>query len=97
MGGGSPTRRGRHVAQRTCVGCRQSVPKREAVRIVRTPQGVVIDHTGKVAGRGAYIHPLLSCWQAALKGPLARALKTVLTADERRNLEEYAQSMYGEA
>jgi len=44
----------RHVPQRTCVGCRTVRPKRELVRVVRTPEGTVeLDPTGKRSGRGA--------------------------------------------
>jgi predicted RNA-binding protein YlxR (DUF448 family) len=54
---------------------------------VRTPQGVVVDPTGKLAGRGAYLHDQRSCWQAGLKGPLAHALKVELAdADKERLL-----------
>jgi predicted RNA-binding protein YlxR (DUF448 family) len=75
------------VPQRTCVGCRQVLPKRALLRIVRGPSGVHPDPTGKAPGRGAYIHDQRSCWQAALGGPLAQALKTELTPEARQELE----------
>jgi hypothetical protein len=75
------------VPQRTCVGCRQVLPKRALVRIVRGPSGVRLDPTGKAAGRGAYIHDQRSCWETALRGPLAQALKTELTPEARLELE----------
>ncbi len=88
-----PVRR-KHVPQRTCVGCRQVEGKRALVRVVRTPEsGVVIDPTGKRAGRGAYIHVDARCWDAALKGRLEHALKTTLTAAERDGLRAYADSL----
>jgi len=85
-------RRRRHVPQRTCVGCRQVRPKREMIRIVRTPDaGVQIDPTGKLAGRGAYICPRQECWEAALaKGRLEQALKTRLTPQEREALVAFS-------
>jgi predicted RNA-binding protein YlxR (DUF448 family) len=83
----------RHVPQRTCVGCRKVLPKRSMVRIVRNPQGVVIDPTGKLAGRGAYLHELRSCWESGLKGALASALKTELTPEEHERLMNYAVSL----
>lgn len=53
---------------RTCIACRESKPKRELLRIVRTPDGhVLLDATGKKAGRGAYLCAKLSCWENALK------------------------------
>ena len=83
----------RHVPQRTCVGCREILPKRSMVRIVRSPNGVVIDPTGKLAGRGAYLHDLRSCWEVGMKGALASALKAELTPDERERLMNYAVSL----
>ena len=48
--------RRKHVPVRTCIGCRSPKPKKELLRIVRTPEGsVVIDLTGKRSGRGACI------------------------------------------
>jgi predicted RNA-binding protein YlxR (DUF448 family) len=83
----------RHIPQRTCVGCREVLPKRSMVRIVRSPNGVVIDTSGKLAGRGAYLHQLRSCWERGLKGTLAEALKTKLTPEERERLMDYAVSL----
>lgn len=41
---------------RTCVITKEKLPKNELIRIVRTPEGnVVIDETGKLNGRGAYL------------------------------------------
>jgi predicted RNA-binding protein YlxR (DUF448 family) len=69
------------------------LPKRSMVRIVRSPQGVVIDPTGKLAGRGAYLHVLRSCWESGLKGALANALKIKFTPEERERLMNYAVSL----
>ena len=44
------------IPLRTCVVTKESLPKKELLRIVRTPEGVVqVDETGKMNGRGAYI------------------------------------------
>jgi len=72
----------RHIPQRTCVGCRQVKDKHDLIRIVRTPEGVRIDRTGKLAGRGAYLHALRSCWEKGIKGTLAHALKTQITGQD---------------
>jgi len=88
-----PAQRTKHIPQRTCVGCRQVMAKRVLIRIVRTPQGVQIDPTGKLAGRGAYVHEDRQCWERALKGALAHALKTELTEQERMILTEYMQTL----
>jgi uncharacterized protein len=62
-------------------------------RVVRTPDGVKLDPTGKAAGRGAYLHNNRSCWQKALKGPLARALKTELTEQDREELLSFMAAL----
>lgn len=43
------------IPMRTCIITREKLPKRELVRVVRTKDGVVVDPTGKVNGRGAYL------------------------------------------
>lgn len=86
--------RPKHVPQRTCVACREVLPKRGLVRLVRTPEGVVIDPTGKKTGRGAYLHDKRSCWEKALKSDLLeRALKTELTIEERERLRAHGNTM----
>jgi predicted RNA-binding protein YlxR (DUF448 family) len=69
------------------------MPKRQLVRIVRSPDGVQVDPTGKLAGRGAYLHDRRSCWERGLKGALARALKTELSAEERARLQAYLETL----
>jgi len=58
----------RHVPERQCVACRQMRPKRELIRVVRTPAGEVrVDATGKVSGRGAYVCPAGDCADIAVR------------------------------
>ena len=83
----------KHVPQRTCVGCREVLPKRSLVRIVRTPEGVRVDLTGKMAGRGSYLHDKPACWERGLKGALAHALKTELTDRDREELLTFMASL----
>jgi uncharacterized protein len=83
----------KHIPQRTCAACRTVLSKRALIRIVRRPDGVVVDPTGKLAGRGAYLHNRRSCWERGLKGSLAGALKITLTAEDRRRLEEFMASL----
>jgi uncharacterized protein len=88
-----PVQRVKHVPQRTCVGCREVMPKRRMIRIVRTAEGVRVDPTSKMAGRGAYLHDRRECWERGLKGALANALKTTLSVQERANLEEFMSTL----
>jgi predicted RNA-binding protein YlxR (DUF448 family) len=79
---------GKPLPRRTCVACRQIKPKRELMRVVRTPEGKIeLDITGKKEGRGAYICPTGECMDKALKGnQLERTLKTSITAEDREKL-----------
>jgi len=79
----------KHIPQRTCVGCREVLSKKELVRIVRTSEGILVDPTGKLNGRGAYIHLQKECWERALKGSLSKALKTELSEQDKKYLEAY--------
>lgn len=89
-----PAPKTRRVPQRTCIACRQVEGKRGMIRLVRTAEGVVIDPTGKQAGRGAYLHPVRSCWESVLKGNrIDQALRTRLTPEERRRLVEFMQTL----
>ena len=88
-----PVQRVKHIPQRTCVGCREVLPKRKMVRIVRTAQGVQVDPTSKLAGRGAYLHDRRECWERGLKGALANALKVTLTLEDRAKLEEFMSAL----
>ena len=83
----------KHVPQRTCVGCRTVLAKRSLIRLVRQAEGVLVDPTGKVAGRGAYLHNRRSCWEKGLKGPLAHALKVDLTTGDIQRLREFMQTL----
>lgn len=86
MTAAAPTR---HFPARTCVACRTERQKRDLIRIVRTPDGnVVMDLSGRLAGRGAYLCADGSCWSIALKkSALERALDVQLPADLRSRLE----------
>jgi len=53
---------------RTCVACREEAGKRQLVRLVRRSDGgVVVDATGRLPGRGAYLHPDPACIEIARK------------------------------
>jgi len=67
------------------------------IRIVRAADGVKVDRSGKLAGRGAYLHDRLECWERAMKGALANALKTNLTQEDRARLEEFMKTLPHEA
>ena len=69
------------------------LPKRTLLRLVRQPEGVQVDPTGKLAGRGAYLHNVRNCWEQGLKGPLAHALKVDLTPEDLERLRQFMQTL----
>ena len=68
------------IPQRQCMGCRERKPKRDMIRIVRTPEGVVsLDFGGKMNGRGAYICPNAECLRKVQKSKaLDRSLEVTI-------------------
>jgi predicted RNA-binding protein YlxR (DUF448 family) len=90
-----PQPRQKHIPQRTCIACKQVRPKRELIRVVRTPDGhVELDPTSKKSGRGAYVCARRSCWNIVLhKGKLEREFETTLSAEDRAALEAYEASL----
>ena len=87
--------RPRPIPQRTCIGCRAEQGKRTFVRIVRSAEGrVLIDHTGKANGRGAYLHPVRACWVKALKGAtIKNALKVSPALDDMEALRAFGMTL----
>jgi len=85
----------KHVPLRTCVQCQQVRPKRELIRIVRTPYGEIeIDEKGKAAGRGAYLCRDKACWEGAISGErLDYALKMKLSPEDKERLLKYGQQL----
>ena len=71
------------VPERKCVGCSEVKPKKELVRIVRTPEGeLLLDESGKLSGRGAYICPKKECFEKALKAKrIEKSLEVSLSED----------------
>jgi len=69
------------VPVRTCIGCQCKKPKKELIRIIRTPEGKIeIDKTGKKSGRGAYLCGNIECLDTALgKNHLNRSFKQDIT------------------
>ena len=81
----SPTRK--HVPVRMCVICRDKAGKRALTRVVRTEQGLQVDSSGKMNGRGAYLCDRETCWETAVKTDLlAKALRMPLTEEDRERL-----------
>ena len=76
------------VPVRQCLGCREHKPKRELVRVVRSPEGTVsLDFSGKANGRGAYICRNPECLKRAVKSnALERAFSAKIPEEVIANL-----------
>ncbi|MBR3438126.1 MAG: YlxR family protein [Clostridia bacterium] len=58
----------RKIPMRKCTGCNEMKPKKELVRVVRSPEGEIsLDLTGKKPGRGAYVCRNEECLKKARK------------------------------
>ena len=78
------------IPMRQCTGCREMKPKRELIRVVRSPEGeITLDFKGKSPGRGAYACPNVSCLKKAVKSrALERALDTAIPEEIYSSLSE---------
>ena len=76
------------IPMRQCLGCREMKPKRELLRVVRSPEGEVsLDTRGKKPGRGAYVCPNADCLKKAVKTrALSRALETEISDEVMQRL-----------
>ena len=73
----------RKIPMRSCVVTREKLPKMELLRIVKTPEGMIVaDTTGKINGRGAYIKKDIEVLDKAIKSKiLERMLETEISED----------------
>lgn len=80
----------RKIPTRRCTGCGEHFPKKELIRILRTPDGeIVIDENGKKSGRGAYICKRPECLRKARKQRrLEASLECSIPDDVYNKLEE---------
>ena len=80
----------RKIPLRRCLGCGESFPKKELIRVIRDPDGAVsLDFTGKKSGRGAYVCHSAACFKKARKqNRFATALECEIPADVLDALEE---------
>ena len=84
-------KKARKIPMRMCVGCRERYNKKELIRIVRTPEGdVMVDTTGKLSGRGAYVcRSKTQCLEKAVKSKaLERHLETDISQEVYGRLKE---------
>lgn len=92
---GPQQKKQKHLPLRTCISCRDTKPKRELLRVVRTPDGhVVVDATGKKSGRGAYLCAKMTCWENAMKKRrLEQDLEVTITEEDRQGLNAFIATL----
>ncbi len=74
------------IPMRRCIGCMESKPKKELVRIVSDEQlEIIMDDTGKAQGRGAYLCPSRNCFELARKKRSISRNLEVSVSEERYN------------
>ncbi|MDY5008594.1 RNase P modulator RnpM [Candidatus Allofournierella merdipullorum] len=80
----------RKIPLRRCTGCNEQKPKKELVRVVRSPQGeIALDRVGKMPGRGAYLCPSAQCLAKARKAKrLERALEAQIPPEVYERIEQ---------
>ena len=85
------------IPMRMCLGCNEMKSKREMIRVVHQKDGtILLDATGKQAGRGAYICPQLACLQMARKARrLEKAFSCKISEEIYDALEQSMQDAEG--
>lgn len=78
------------IPLRQCLGCREMKPKKELIRVVRSPDGEIsLDFKGKASGRGAYLCPEPACLKKAVRAKaLERALSVSIPPETYEKLRE---------
>ncbi|MBE6533549.1 MAG: YlxR family protein [Ruminococcaceae bacterium] len=88
----------RKIPTRQCLGCNEHKPKKELLRVLRTPEGeIILDFTGKKSGRGAYICYDVKCLKKARKSKrIDKSLETEIPEEiydkMESELEEYERA-----
>ena len=83
------------IPMRQCLGCREMKPKKELVRVVRSPEGEIsLDTRGKAPGRGAYVCHDNACLKKARKSTaLERSLETAIPEEIYDRLEQEMEAV----
>lgn len=82
------------IPLRKCSGCGEMKPKKELVRVVRSPEGEVsLDLNGRKAGRGAYVCPNIQCLNKARKAKrFERSLEISIPDEVYQSMEDALNS-----
>lgn len=82
------------IPMRQCTGCREMKPKRELIRVVKSPENVIsLDFKGKAQGRGAYVCRDQECLKKAIKSKaLERSLEIPIPEEIYAQLREQMEA-----
>ena len=79
------------IPMRSCVVTHEKLPKKELIRVVRTPEGnIIIDESGKSNGRGAYLKRDL---EVIAKAKKSKVLNRILEVELPDNIYEELNNM----
>ena len=87
------------IPMRQCLGCREMKPKKDLIRVVRSPEGALsLDFRGKLPGRGAYVCPDAACLAKVRKAKaLERAFSTPIPDEVWDGLEQQMKEVPADA
>ena len=78
------------IPMRQCLGCREMKPKRDLIRVVKSPEGdISLDFKGKDPGRGAYVCHSAECLKRAIK---SKALSRAFSAEIPQSVMDALQN-----
>lgn len=82
------------IPMRQCTGCREMKPKKELIRVVKSPENEIsLDFKGKSQGRGAYVCPDMACLKKAIKTKaLERSLEISIPEEIYTQLREQMEA-----
>lgn len=82
------------IPMRQCLGCREMKPKRDLIRVVKSPTGdIALDFKGKAPGRGAYVCPNSDCLKRAIRSKaLERAFETPIPEEIYSQLSQQMEA-----
>ncbi len=82
------------IPMRQCLGCREQKAKRDLIRVVRSPEGVIsLDFRGKASGRGAYVCPQPDCLKRAIRAhAIERALGCAIPPEVYEELQKQMEA-----
>ena len=83
------------IPLRKCTGCNEMKPKKELIRVLKTPEDeIILDKTGKKNGRGAYLCNSIECFKKAAKTKgLERSLQIKIPEGIYESLEKELNSV----